>query len=131
MDSINNLKIIGLDPRRPPIVRKEPYIDLIFELSHPAPEDWCDDFNNLNRGATPTVMIKKNPGLFIETYVREMGHIPRQLELIKAKVKQCSAEYLEKIRLKAIEEAAKNGSLSGAGGEQGKLNAILAELDYD
>jgi hypothetical protein len=131
VESINSLKIVGLDPRRPPMVRKEPYIDLYFELSHQAPEDWCEDFNHLNRGATPSVLIKKTQGLFIETYVREMGQIQQHLDMLKTKVKQCSAQYLEKLRLKALAEAAKSGSVNGAGGEQGKLNAIVDALNYD
>ena len=37
MEGISDLKIIGTDERRPPIIRKEPYIDVFFKLSHQAP----------------------------------------------------------------------------------------------
>ena len=131
MEGISDIKIIGIDEKRPSVVRKEPYIDIYFKLSHQAPEDWCEDFNDLTRNLTPTVKIKKAQGLFIETYVREMGEIAEHLERIKKIIEQCSAQYLERIRQKAAVDAAKNVGIQGEGGEQGKLNAIIEGLNYD
>ena len=44
MKNINDLKITGIDNARPPRIRKEPYIDLVFTLSEKANKEWCHDF---------------------------------------------------------------------------------------
>ena len=31
MEGISDIKIIGIDEKRPPKIRKEPYIDLVFK----------------------------------------------------------------------------------------------------
>ena len=49
MQNIMNIKIVGIDEKRPPLIRKEPYIDLFFQLSHKVPLDWCEDFNELTK----------------------------------------------------------------------------------
>ena len=49
MQGISDINIIGIDETRPPFIRKEPYIDIFFELSHQAPIDWCKDLNSLFR----------------------------------------------------------------------------------
>lgn len=46
MTSFNEIKIIGFDTSRPPRVRKEAYIDLFYQLSEDAPEEWCEDFDS-------------------------------------------------------------------------------------
>jgi hypothetical protein len=65
MQSISDIKIVGIDEKRPPRVRKEPYIDPVFQLSHQAPKDWCEDFNLLTRKLEPAVRINMGEGLFI------------------------------------------------------------------
>lgn len=85
MEGISDIRIVGLDERRPPRIRKEPYINLFFKLSHEAPADWCQCFNSLlaKHGSTPK--IKPDEGLFIETWVRKPGEIEAHLELLKKK----------------------------------------------
>ena len=59
MEGISDIKIIGVDETRPPIIRKEPYIDIFFKLSHQAPSDWCSDFNSLKAKHPSCEKIKK------------------------------------------------------------------------
>ena len=130
MQGISDIKIIGIDAKRPPRVRKEPYIDLFFQLSLQAPEDWCDDFNMLTGKLDPAMRIEKNEGLFIETYVRDINHIAEHVEKIKKKIADCNEQYIERIRQRESAAMKKNASLLDDGGEQGKLNKIVATLDF-
>jgi hypothetical protein len=131
MADISDLKIIGMDERRPPIVRKEPYIDLFFQLSHQAPPDWCDVLNDLTRNIKPKVKIDRTQGLFIETYVRDMNQIHEHLETVNKKIKECNASFQENIRQRTLAEAAKGAKVQGEGDEQDKLNAIIDKLSFD
>jgi hypothetical protein len=131
LEGISDIRIIGIDDKRPPRIRKEPYIDLFFRLSHQAPKKWCEDFNKLTKDLVPPVKINENEGIFIDAYVRDMSHIPEHLAKIKKKITACNTLYLENIRLSELADAAKNTSHHGAAGEQGKLNAIIAALSYD
>jgi len=80
LQGISDIKIVGIDEKRPPKVRKEPYIDIFFKLSHSVPEDWCEDFNKLTSKLDPAIKIDKREGLFIDTYVRDMKHIPAHFD---------------------------------------------------
>jgi hypothetical protein len=131
LQEISEIRIVGLDEKRPPRVRKEPYIDLFFKLSCQAPEDWCEDFNSLTAKLDPGIRIDKREGLFIDTYVRDMNHIATHLEKIKKKVSACNERYIEGIRQRALAAAGRTGALQGEGGEQGKLNTIIAALKFD
>ena len=131
MQSISDIKIVGIDEKRPPRVRKEPYIDLFFQLSHQAPKDWCEDFNLLTGKLEPAVRINKGDGLFIETYVRDMNQIAAHLDAIKKKINDCSEQYIERIRQSESAALLRSAALTGDGGEQGKLNAIVATLHFD
>lgn len=131
MQDISDIRIVGVDEKRPPKVRKEPYIDLYFKLSQQAPEDWCEDFNKLTSKLDPTTRIDKTQGLYVDTYVRDMQHIQAHLELIKKKILACNEQYLDNIRQRELAEAARIGALQGDAGEQGKLNSIIAGLKYD
>ena len=131
MEGISDIRIVGIDINRPPLIRKEPYIDLFFRLSHKVPQDWCEDFNKLIKDLVPQVKIDKTEGLFINAYVRDMNHIPDHLDRIKEKISACNKQYIENIRLKELAAAAKNASLVAAAGEQARLNAIIAALDFD
>jgi hypothetical protein len=54
MEGISDIRITGIDETRPPRIRKEPYIDLCFRLTHKAPVDWCHDFtDHLSKEAFP------------------------------------------------------------------------------
>ena len=73
MEGISDIRIAGIDERRPPRIRREPYIDLCFRLSHKAPLDWCQDFaDHLSKAGLPVKMDAKEC-LYIETWVRTPG----------------------------------------------------------
>jgi hypothetical protein len=131
LQDTSDIRIVGFDEKRPPRAGKEPYIDLFFKLSRQAPEDWCEDFNRLTDKLEPTIRIDKKTGLFIDTYVRDMEHIPAHLGKLKEKVATCNAQYLEKARQRALLEAARIASQQGEGGRQGRLNLIVAGLNFD
>lgn len=131
MQGISDIKIVGIDEKRTPKVRKEPYIDLFFKLSHQAPEEWCEDFNRLTGKLDPSIKINKREGLFIDTYVRDMSHIPAHLDTIKKKITACNEQYIENIRQRALAAAGNNDALLSDAGEQGKLNTIIAALKFD
>jgi hypothetical protein len=128
---ISDIKIIGMDERRPPVIRKAPYIDLFFKLSHQAPLDWCKDFNALLAKHPYTPKIKENEGAFIETWVRTPDEIVEYLSLLKEKVADCSRQYIERIELSAQNATDANASLAQETGEQGRLNRIIASLEFD
>ncbi|MBI3771362.1 MAG: hypothetical protein HY272_01455 [Gammaproteobacteria bacterium] len=131
MEGISDIKIVGLDERRQPRVRKEPYIDLYFKLSHKAPADWCQNFNDMlaKHGSSPK--IKPAEGVFIETWVRSPDEIVSHLELLKKKVAECSLAYIEKIRQQQARGLEDGDALQNETGEQGRLNKIVAGLIFE
>jgi predicted DNA-binding protein len=131
MEGISDIKIIGLDERRPPRIRKEPYINLFFRLSHKAPTDWCQRFNNLLSKHSSTPKIKPDEGVFIETWVRLPDEITAHLELLKSKVAECSAAYIDDIMREQARGAEDLKVLGLESGEQGRLNKIIAGLNFD
>ncbi|MEJ2141200.1 MAG: hypothetical protein P8Y24_02390 [Gammaproteobacteria bacterium] len=131
MEGISDIKIIGIDETRPPKIRKEPYIDIIFKLSHQAPSDWCKDFNSLLAKHPATVQIKEKEGLFIETWVRKVDEIVPLFELIKNTVLECTRQYIERIELSARQANNSDATQDEATGEQGRLNKIIASLEFD
>lgn len=131
MEDIRDIKIVGIDEKRPPRVRKEPYIDLFFRLSHQAPKRWCQDFNKLAKDLVPPVRIDDSEGIYIDAYVRDMDNIALHLDKIKAKIALCNEQYIEEIRQRELAENTRNGLLLAEAGEQGKLNKIIAELRFD
>jgi len=131
MKNIKDIKIIGMDENRPPFIRKEPYIDLFFKLSDPVPEEWCEVFNKLTKKLNPPVNIDKKKPLFIATYVRDMTHIPGCLELLKKKIIDCTEQYLEQLRQKALVNVENNVAIHSQGGKQGQLNMIIESLNFD
>ena len=112
-------------------IRKEPYIDIVFKLSHQAPADWCRDFNALLAKHPAAPRIKENEGLYIESWVRTPDEIAAILEKLKATVLDCSRQYIERIELSIRNAGDANASLSQEAGEQGRLNRIIAALDFD
>jgi hypothetical protein len=131
LEDIRDIKIVGIDDKRPPRIRKEPYIDLFFRLSHQAPKKWCQDFNKLTKDLVPPVKIDDNEGVFIDAYVRDMDNIAMHLDKIKRKIVLCNEQYIEEIRQRESAELARNVLLFGEEGEQGKLNKIIAALRFD
>ena len=132
MEGISDIKIIGIDDKRPPRIGKEPYIDLFFQLSHKAPLEWCIGFNELLVKHEYTPKIKTNEGLFIEAWVRRPEEITGLFQIIKAKVTECTAQYIENIAI-SQRDAVTNSDLAQKEGdsEQGRLNKVIAGLDFD
>ncbi len=131
MQNITEIKIIGIDSKRPPFIRKEPYIDLIFELSMQTTKQWNEDFVALfkNSDVRPKIEIAKS--VFIKSWTRTMGEIPEHVELLKTKVLECNQIAVD--RQAALDLLAMSGgkSVEGAVGPQGQLNAIIASLNFD
>lgn len=130
MEGISDIKITGIDETRPPRIRKEPYINLFFKLSHQAPKDWCEDFNRLVARQEYPAKIAVSTGLFIETWVRKPDEISAALDGLKKAVTTCSQNYIARI-LAMANAAADVGDLSEETGEQGRLNRIIASLNFD
>lgn len=131
MEGISDLKIVGIDEKRPPKIRKEPYIDIVFKLSHQAPKDWCRDFNALLAKHPATPKIKEQEGLYIEAWVRKPDEIAAILDQLKVKVFDCNSQYIERIERSIRNAGTANASLAQEAGEQGRLNRIIAGLDFD
>jgi len=131
MSSTSDIKIIGIDSNRPPVVRKEAYIDLYFLLSELVPVDWSEIFNALGRKLNPSPKVDKYSGECIVTYVNNMDQIAQHLAEIKQAVTECNRIYQEKLEEEARALAASNANLQGQGGEQHRLNQIIATLDFD
>ena len=132
MEGISDIKIIGVDETRPPKIRKEPYIDIFFTLSHHAPEEWCADFNRIAADELGKPKISEKEGLYIEAWVREPDEIVALLEMLKAKVAECTRKYIENVERSIRDASADSASLAGEDqGEQGRLNRIVASLDFE
>lgn len=130
MQGISDIRIIGIDETRPPIIRKEPYIDIFFKLSHQAPIEWCKDFNNLLTKHPSSPKIKEKEGAFIEAWVRKPEEIIALLDKLKETVTECTRQYIERIELSARNASRENASIIEESGEQGRLNNIIASLDF-
>lgn len=131
MQHISDLKIIGIDETRFPRIRKEPYINLFFKLSHKAPPDWCQDFNMLFTNHEYAVKIDANTGLYIETWVRKMDEIPGHLDLLKKKITECNDVYIQKAKEQELVRARANEAGRNTPGEQEILNQLIANLKFD
>ena len=131
MTAFNEIKVIGIDANRPPRVRKEPYIDLFYQLSEDAPEEWCEDFSGFGRQLNPMAKIDKATRGFISTYVNDMNVIPAHFKQLKEAVADCNSQYLEKLRQKEAALARDGANLKEQGGQQLRLNEIVASLDFD
>ena len=129
MEGISDIRICGFDEKRPPRILKQPYIDLFYQLVHKAPKDWCEDFNRLVSKAKLKAKITPATGLFIETWVRNPEEIENSLAILKKTVATCTLEYIAKIeaQTKADENTQDK---PGDEGEQGRLNKIIAALDF-
>lgn len=132
MQGISDINIIGVDETRPPFIRKEPYIDIFFELSHQAPIDWCKDLNSqfvLNK-ITSNATINEKEGLFIKVWVRTADEISSLLEHLKKEITHCTGQYIERIRLSSQQTGA-DTSVTNESSEQANLNKIIASLVFD
>lgn len=131
MEGISDIKIIGIDEKRPPRIRKEPYIDIFFQLSHKAPVDWCQNFNALLSKHPGKPRIEEKEGLFIDSWVKTPDDIAPFLQLLKEKITECSNNYVERIEASIRNADKDNESVSEATGEQGRLNKIIASLVFE
>ena len=121
-----------MDENRPPRLRKEPYINLYFRLSHKAPPDWCEGFNDLLVKHEYAPKINAEEGLYIETWVRNPDEIAGLFQTLKETVTECTAQYIEKIAAsKRVSDSDNDLLQKEGGGEQGRLNKIIAGLDFD
>ena len=131
MKNIKDLKIAGIDSTRPPVIRKEPYIDLVFRLSDRASKEWCMDFNSLFVDVEYSVKINLIDCLYIETWTRTMDEIPEHLEMLKEKVSECNQTfYNRQVELARIANNNSN-ALADEQGPQGRLNNIIAKLNFN
>jgi hypothetical protein len=132
MEGISDIRINGVDETRPPRIRKEPYIDIFFTLSHQAPEEWCVQFNSLLSDELGKPNIQEKEGLYIEAWVRKPEEIVALLDMLKVKVAECTRQYIERVESSIRDASASNASAAGEEtGEQGRLNKIIAALDFD
>ncbi len=130
MKGISDLKIIGMDPARPPIINKKPYIELFFKLNHKAPLDWLGQFNDqMAKGKYP-IKIRSKDSAIIETWVREVSEIEPVFIAIQQAIKTCIDNYLNRLAaLQNAEQANQSGAtLSPA---QIELNTVIASLKFD
>lgn len=131
MEGISDIRITGIDEQRPPIIRKEPYIDIFFKLSHQAPREWCKDFNSIMACYPTAPKIKEQEGLYIDSWVRKPEEIVELLKELQQAVKECSRLYIERIEIAKRESLSANANQAQQDqGEQGVLNKILAKLDF-
>lgn len=130
MDGISDIRIVGIDERRMPRIRKEPYIDLFFKLSHKVPVDWCQDFNNLMSKHPGKPRIKEREGLFIDAWVKTIDDIAPFFETLKGKITQCNRLYIERAEAARRDPHQDNDSNSENSKEQDRLNRVIASLDY-
>ena len=130
MKGISDIKIVGIDETRPPRIRKEPYINLYFKMSHEVPKVWSEGFNRLVANGEFPVKIDSSTGLYIETWVRKPEEIEIVLGKLKKAVSTCNQEYITRIEAEAF-AAADVGGKSDDEGEQGRLNRIIAGLNFD
>lgn len=131
MEGISDIRIIGIDETRPPRIRKEPYINLFFKLSHKAPETWCQDYNTLVQNLHFPAKIEPAEGLIIETWVRKPDEIAATLDELKQAVATCTKEYIERIEAESRAAAENVSDTTEDEGEQGRLNRIIAGLKFD
>ena len=132
MQGISDINIIGVDETRPPFIRKEPYIDIFFELSHQAPTDWCKNLNSqlsLNK-TTSNASINEKEGLFIKTWVRSPKEITSLLEQLKEEITECTSQYIKRIQLNS-QHTDDDKTETNESSEQANLNTIITSLVFD
>ncbi|MDH5784424.1 MAG: hypothetical protein OEZ16_02310 [Chromatiales bacterium] len=131
MEGISDIRIGGIDESRPPMILKQPYIDLVFRLNHKAPSEWCVAFNDLMAKDKLSVKIEPSEGIYIETWVRTPEEIEPVLQNLKEMVNRCSEEYVERIEDEARAAIRRDSGNMEDEGEQGRLNRIVAGLKFD
>ena len=131
MEGISDIRIIGMDEKRPPKIRKEPYIDLFFKLSHKVSQDWCQDFNAMMSKHPGKPRINEKEGLYIDAWVKKPDDVAPFLELLKGKITECNKNYITRIENAIRNKDQDNDSTAEESGEQGRLNRIIASLVFE
>lgn len=131
MESISDIRIIGIDEKRPPIIKHKSYIDLFFVLNQKVPVTWCEDFNNLMSRHPNKPRINVADSLYIQAWVRAADEIPSHLQELKEAVITCSEQYIEKIERSVRNASAGADTTSKDNSPQDRLNKIVAALDFD
>ena len=131
MEGISDIKIVGLDTNRPPRVRKEPYIDLFFTLSHQVPADWCEVFNSLTSSQKITANIDATARTHIDTWVRSMEDIPKHLSVLQRLVAEAIKRYIDHVIKQRSDTSGVVDIAKETSGEQGRLNKIINGLNFE
>ncbi len=130
MEGISDIRIASIDEKRPPRIRREPYIDLCFRLTHKAPIEWCHDFIDSQSKASFPSKIDTNECLYIETWVRTQEEIVPHFQNLKKAVAECNARYIAKVEASERDRDGDVDALAKEAGPQGQLNRIIAGLNF-
>lgn len=130
MAEATNIKIIGFDEERPPMMQTRPCVDLIFQLDQEAPPEWCKHFPDVCGKTSYPIVIDPEVGLFIETWVRKPNEIGAMLDSVKKFVAACNVSYDELLRQRrmVVHVDSPDAVLSP---EQIALNDIVSNLNFD
>jgi len=130
MAEATNIKIIGFDEERPPMIQTRPCVDLNFQLDQEAPPEWCKCFSDVCGKTRYPFSIDPEVGLFIETWVRKPAEIEAALVSVQKFVAACNVSYDEMQRRKrmVVHVDSPDVVLSPA---QVALNDIVANLNFD
>jgi hypothetical protein len=129
MEGISDIRIIGLDESRPPMITKSPYIDVYFKLSHKVPEDWCNRFNDLVARNTYKPRMDQEDRLYINTWVRKASEIPAMLAQLIEQVDRCNKKHIDAV-MKA-RRAASSSPTGTVSPQQAELDEIVAGLSFE
>lgn len=127
MEGFDDIKITGIDTRRPPRVDLDSdYVNVFFELSQGAPPDWCQFFNATLQKSEVQAFIDAKDGRFIES-ISLPEKLPLQLEFLKGCVGKCNQTYrshlVERAKNRKKEEELRQK-------RQKVLQSILEDLDF-
>ena len=130
MESSMDLKIIGIDPERPPKIQQRPCVDLFYQLNESANEDWCRCFASISGKQVYSFKINPEGGEFIETWVKKPSEIARSLETAKSLVARCNEVYVELLDQRRRQAAVviPDEIISP---EQKALNDIVSQLVFE
>lgn len=131
MEGISDLKIEGIDENRAPSAKHAQYINLYFRLNHKAPEPWCSMFNDMMAKHPSKPKVIPTEGLYIETWVQKSEQIAPHLQLLKAAVKECSVQYIEKLEQERRASSAQTGEKVEDNSPQALLNRVIETLNFD
>lgn len=130
MVETTNIKVIGFDEERPPMIQTRPCVDLIFQLDQEAPPEWCKCFPDVCGKTQYPIAIDPEVGLFIETWVRKPNEIEGMLASVKKFVAACNMAYDELLRKRRMVVQVDSPDVV-VSPEQLALNHIVSQLSFD